>query len=180
MARYCSPQFSVRTRSSPPYRATIRPKSSKAETPSTERKASCRCSQEPPRKISKECSEFKSWTPRFAPRPAESVAFSASTSQLTGQLCLRFGNYQKRHDLLSNACGGYISDFQRTFLRCHGGRDIGEITFGRATSTDELSLPLGSTGKSRSTPMSTKYQSCGSLFTCSSAGSAQQPFDRRS
>src|SRR5271163_1720042 len=26
MARYCSPQFSVRTRSSPPYRATIRPK----------------------------------------------------------------------------------------------------------------------------------------------------------
>src|SRR5580704_12670042 len=25
MTRYCSPQFSVRTRSSPPYRATIRP-----------------------------------------------------------------------------------------------------------------------------------------------------------
>src|ERR1700719_276028 len=94
-------------------------------------------------------------------------------------LPLRLGNYQKRHDRLSNACGEYISDFQRTFLRCHGGRDIGEITFGRATSTDELSLPLGSTGKSRSTPMSTKYQSCGSLFTCPSAGSAQQPFDRR-
>src|SRR5260370_38017481 len=27
----------------------------------------------------------------------------------------------------------YLSDFRRTFLRCHGGRDVGEIKLGRAT-----------------------------------------------
>src|ERR1700731_718582 len=59
--------------------------SSTAETPSIEQKGSCRCSREPPWKISKECSEFKSWTPRFAPRLAESVAFRAATRPLTGQ-----------------------------------------------------------------------------------------------
>src|SRR5215472_5452611 len=72
---------------------------------------------------------------------------------------LRLSNVLKQPDFRSNFCGGYINDFRRTFLRCHDGRDIGEITFGRATSPDEPSLPLGSTGKSRSTPMSTKYQS---------------------
>src|ERR1700730_14985628 len=59
--------------------------SSTAETPSIEQKGSCRCSREPPWKISKECSEFKSRTPRFAPRLAESVAFRAATRPLTGQ-----------------------------------------------------------------------------------------------
>src|SRR5271168_152272 len=91
-------------------------------------------------------------------------------------LPLRLGNIQKQHDFLSNSCGGYVDDFRRTFLRCHDGRDIGEITFGRATSADELSLPLGSTVKSRSTRMSTKYQSCGSLFTCPSAGQLNSRF----
>src|SRR6266567_4762135 len=68
--------------------------SSTAETPSIEQKGSCRCSQEPPWRISRECSEFKSWTPRFAPRPAESMAFRASTLQLTGQQWTKDPNYR--------------------------------------------------------------------------------------
>src|ERR1700730_13415626 len=45
-----------------------------------------------PWKISKECSEFKSRTPRFAPRLAESVAFRAATRPLTGQQCCTMQN----------------------------------------------------------------------------------------
>src|SRR6266403_1123263 len=67
--------------------------SSTAETPSIEQKGSCRCSREPPWKISKECSEFKSRTPRFAPRLAESGAFRAATRPLTGQQCGRVLSY---------------------------------------------------------------------------------------
>ena len=95
-------------------------------------------------------------------------------------LFLRLGNIQKQRDFLSNSRGGQINDFRRTFPRCNDGRDIGEITFGRATSSDEPSLPLGSTEKSRSTPMSNQIPVIdGSLFTCASTGSPQQPIDER-
>src|ERR1700719_449817 len=69
--------------------------SSTAETPSIEQKGSCRRSREPPWKISKECSEFKSRTPRFAPRLAESVAFRAATRPLTGQQCGESGKSKR-------------------------------------------------------------------------------------
>src|ERR1700730_17276565 len=107
--------------------------SSTAETPSIEQKGSCRCSREPPWKISKECSEFKSRTPRFAPRLAESVAFRAATRPLTGQQCCEIAEHKLSR--VSITQGEYQMP---SFLEQRTTRQASELKGPRVYSTDLL------------------------------------------
>jgi hypothetical protein len=58
---------------------------SREGSPSTGRKASCRCSSATPGKAWNAWSEFKSWTPAFARESADLLAFRERSRQLTRQ-----------------------------------------------------------------------------------------------
>src|SRR5271157_3931493 len=55
-----------------------------AGIPLVGRRVFCRRSSETPGTTPEACSDFKSWTPLFAPKPAKLLAFRAVGRQLTG------------------------------------------------------------------------------------------------